>query len=915
MTSRPDPHKPLRADVSMLGEMLGDMLRAREGTAVFETVERVRRVAKAARQPDGHALAALERPLQALPLDLAVPVARAFSHFLTLANIAEQHHRVRRRRDYLRDAAATPQPGSFAATFARMRADGVTADALHAAVASMRVEIVLTAHPTAITRRTLAAKHVRIAAALEQHDRPDLTALERADTLDELRRAILEMWGTEDVRLRRPTPMEEVRSGLFIFEQTLWDAVPRFARALDRALRDATGRGLPLDAAPLAFGSWIGGDRDGNPAITPEVTRAACAAARAMATALFARDIETLWSELSITGASAELRERAGGGREPYRAVLRELRDRLRAARPDEAPVDLHEPLHLCHRSLVATGQGVLADGRLTDVLRRVAAFGSSLVRLDVRQHADRHAAALDAITRRLSGESYLAWTEAERQQFLARAIATPIPVPADLPDDDGVREVLDTFKAIAGIPADTLGAYIVSMTKAPSDVLAVEYLQRAFGSALRVVPLFEEVATLERAGDTVRELLATTAGLKACATDEAQTVGPASDVARTVGPASDVAQTFRSASDAAQTVGPASDVAQTFGSAPEIEVMLGYSDSAKDGGRLAANWQIYKAQEAIVAAARECGVRLTLFHGRGGSIGRGGGPTHLAVQSQPPGSVDGRLRVTVQGEMIQAQFGLRDIAVRTLEVYTTSVLDATLSQPAPVPVEWRDAMERLASTAHGVYRGLVYDDPRFVEYFQAATPAREIGLAPIGSRPARRGGDSGVASLRAIPWVFAWTQTRLLLPSWLGTGEALSAALDRGERAQLREMARGWPFLNATLRLIEMALAEADPAIAAAYDRALVPDTLRPVGEDLRGRLALARRTVLDVLGRGELLADNPVLRRSIDVRNPYVDPINIVQIALLARLRGDEAVTQELWQAFLVTVNGVAAGMRNVG
>jgi phosphoenolpyruvate carboxylase len=897
MTSGPDPHKPLRADVSMLGEMLGDMLRAREGTAVFETVERVRRVAKAARQPDGHALAALERPLQALPLDLAVPVARAFSHFLTLANIAEQHHRVRRRRDYLRDAAATPQPGSFAATFARMRADGVTADALHAAVASMRVEIVLTAHPTAITRRTLAAKHVRIAAALEQHDRPDLTALERADVLDELRRAILEMWGTEDVRLRRPTPMEEVRSGLFIFEQTLWDAVPRFVRALDRALRDATGRGLPLDAAPLAFGSWIGGDRDGNPAITPEVTRAACAAARTMSTALFARDIETLWSELSITGASAELRERAGGGREPYRAVLRELRDRLRAAAPDEAPVDLHGPLHLCHRSLVATGQGVLADGRLTDVLRRVAAFGSSLVRLDVRQHADRHAAVLDAITRRLSGESYLAWTEAERQQFLARAIATAIPVPADLPDDAGVREVLDTFTAIAGIPADTLGAYIVSMTKAPSDVLAVEYLQRAFGCALRVVPLFEEVATLEHAGHTVRELLATTAGLKACATDEAQTVGPAPDVA----------QTFKSA--------PEIEVAQTFRSAPEIEVMLGYSDSAKDGGRLAANWQIYKAQEAVVAAARECGVRLTLFHGRGGSIGRGGGPTRLAVQSQPPGSVDGRLRVTVQGEMIQAQFGLRDIAVRTLEVYTTSVLDATLSRPAPVPVEWRDAMERLASTAQGVYRGLVYDDPRFVEYFQAATPAREIGLAPIGSRPARRGGDSGVASLRAIPWVFAWTQTRLLLPSWLGTGEALSAALDRGERAQLREMARGWPFLDATLRLIEMALAEADPAIAAAYDRALVPETLRPVGEDLRGRLDLARRTVLDVLGRGELLADNPVLRRSIDVRNPYVDPINIVQIALLARLRGDDAVTQDLWQAFLVTVNGVAAGMRNVG
>ena len=517
-------------------------------------------------------------------------------------------------------------------------------------------------------------------------------------------------------------------------------------------------------------------------------------------------------------------------------------------------------PLELCHQSLVDTGQGPIAEGRLADVLRRLAAFGSSLVRLDVRQHSRRHAAALDAITRRLSGESYLEWSEAERQRFLTRAIQQAIAVPGDLAADADVRDVLDTFKTLAAIPATSLGAYVISMAEAPSDVLAVEYLQRAFGSALRVVPLFEEVATLERAGETVRELLA---------------IHPV----------------------------------------PSLEVMIGYSDSAKDGGRLAANWSLYKAQEDIVAAARDAGVPLTLFHGRGGSIGRGGGPTRLALQSQPPGSVDGRLRVTVQGEMIQAQFGLRDIAVRTLEVYTTSTIEASLARPAPVPGAWRDAMERLSAAAHEAYRGVVYGDPRFVEYFRAATPEREIGLAPIGSRPARRGGDGGVESLRAIPWVFAWTQTRLLLPSWLGTGEALGAALDRGERAQLREMVRGWPFVGATLQLIAMALAEAQPAIAAAYDRALVPEDLRAIGDDLRRRLDLARRAVLDVREEDALLADNPVLRRSIEVRNPYVDPINIVQIALLARLRGDTTVSQELWQAFLVTVNGVAAGMRNVG
>jgi phosphoenolpyruvate carboxylase len=284
-------------------------------------------------------------------------------------------------------------------------------------------------------------------------------------------------------------------------------------------------------------------------------------------------------------------------------------------------------------------------------------------------------------------------------------------------------------------------------------------------------------------------------------------------------------------------------------------------------------------------------------------------------MRSQPPGSINGRLRVTVQGEMIEEQFGLPAIALRTLEVYVTSVLRASLDSPSPVPPEWRDAMDRLAAGAHAVYRRTVYDDPRFLEYFRAATPEREIALMPIGSRPARRGASGGVESLRAIPWVFAWTQTRLLLPSWLGTGEALDAAASRGEREVVQEMARDWPFFNATLRLIEMALAEAEPSIAEAYDRALVPEPLRDVGADLRGRLLRARQAVLAALGAGTLLEDNPVLRRSIDVRNPYVDPINVVQIALLAHLRGDTVVDDNLWRAFLVTVNGIAAGMRNVG
>jgi phosphoenolpyruvate carboxylase len=864
-----DPLKPLRDDVRMLGELLGETLRVRGGDGLFETVERVRALAKR----DAHALPDV---LRQMPVQSAVPVARAFSHFLTLANIAEQHHRIRRRRHYLREGSTAPQPGSCDEAFARLLRGGVSGDALYHAVTSLRIELVLTAHPTEITRRTLVHKQRGIADALAQQDRPDLTTPERESIMEDLRREIMAVWGTEDVRPRKPTPHQEIASGLLIFEQTLWDALPRFLRTLDAALRRATGRGLPIEAAPIVFGSWIGGDRDGNPLITPEVTRYACLRAREVAARLYRREIDALRLELSMTDAIPELRARAGHAREPYRAVLRELRDAI--PRSSKAVPFFDEKrrrslfwvatLQLCHRSLVETGQAIVAGGRLTDLLRRIAAFGDTLVRLDIRQHAKRHVAALDAITRGLGTSSYAHWPEPQRQEFLRRRLRDGIGIPEDAAAtaDSEVREVFDTFRTIARLPPDALGAYVISMTEQPSDVLAVQYLQRHFGSSLRPVPLFEEVDTLHRAGDIMRDLLR--------------------DSERP----------------------------------PSVEVMIGYSDSAKDGGRLAANWELYKAQEAVVSACRDANVELTLFHGRGGSIGRGGGPTYLALQSQPPASVDGRLRVTVQGEMIQSQFGLPDIALRTLEVYTTATLDATLSVPPAVPQQWRDAMDRLADTAHGVYREVVYDDPRFVEYFRSATPEVELGAVPIGSRPARRAKaadtDHGVESLRAIPWVFAWTQTRLLLPSWLGTGEALSAAIDRGELDMLRAMYRDWAFFGSTLKLIEMAIAEAEPRIAAEYDRQLVPDALRALGDDLRRRLDAAAKSVLRVVDASRLLEHNAVLRRSIDVRNPYVDPINLVQIEVLRRLRaaGDEA-DEELWRAFMVTVNGIAAGMRNVG
>ena len=901
-----DPHKPLRDDVRLLGELLGETLRRQEGQALFDRVEAVRALAKTRRRDgigagDADDFDALSTELANMPVEAAVPVARAFAHFLNLANVAEQHHRIRRSRAYQLNPHAPPQPASIAEALPRLAAAGFEPGVLRRAVISLQVELVFTAHPTEIMRRTLQHKYRRIAEALAERDRPDLTPLERDMTLETLRREITAAWETEEVRRERPSPLEEVRSMLAMFEETIWDALPRYMRSLDRVLRHIAGDGLPLDAAPVSFGSWIGGDRDGNPNVTPDITRRACLMTRWTAASLYVKEIEELRAELSMTDADDALRARVGPGPEPYRALLRDVQHRLEATRawlgdqlshasdepyraeptPDlvyETRASLVEPLLVCHRSLHATGNGIIAEGRLADVLRRLAVFGMTLVRLDVRQEAARHTAALDAVTRRLGRGSYEEWPEDERVKFLLSALdgASPM-IPPGLDATPAVNDVVDTFRMIAAIPSESLGAYVISMAARPSDVLAVALLQREAGvhPPLRVVPLFETAGGLASAGDVIGTLLAT--------------------------------PWYRGW------------MIREFG---RQEAMIGYSDSTKEVGRLAASWELYKTQVAIVDACRAGGVPVTLFHGRGGSVGRGGGPTYRAIQSQPPGSVDGTLRVTEQGEMIQAKFGLPGIAIRTLEVYTTATLEATLTMSAPTEALWHQAMEHLSTASSMAFRRIAYEDPRFPAYFYAATPIEELDALHIGSRPARRAGGGDLTGLRAIPWQFAWTQTRLLLASWLGAEELLGYALSDDDRALYREMYQRWPFFRSTLDLTEMALAKADAGVAAYYDRLLVPQNLQPLGRSLRERLERAVEAVRAITGHQRLLEDNVVLRRSIDVRNPYVDPINLVQVELLRRFRALRATdradipeAETLGRALLVTINGIAAGMRNTG
>jgi phosphoenolpyruvate carboxylase len=895
-----DPReRALRDDVRFLGDRLGETLASGEGKDLYELVEEVRALVKAAHQGDPEARGRLRTRLTKLDVDQATPLARAFSHFLSLTNIADNRHRARTWADERRDETAMARtlrqllgrPNANANAGASASPSPVeVARELRAALLDLRIELVLTAHPTQAARRTLLGKHRRLAEALEARDGATGVLAGRLD--ETIRREITNIWFTDEVRRRSPTPVDEARSGFALFEGVLWDAVPAFLRDIDEALQALTPdrAGLPLTVSPVRFGNWMGGDRDGNANVTAAVTEEVCWLARWQAAELYLPDFVQLQDELSVRACDAHVRELAGTAAEPYRAIVRGLSARLAATRdhadaasraarhalpqppvPPEVLIeanDLFAPLLAMHDSLVACGLGTIAQGRLADVLRRVTVFGLTLAPLDVRQDSGVHARAIDRVTQALGLGSYLEWSEVERRAFVQRELANKRPLlPRDLPENAELAELLATLRTIARQGPGSLGAYVISMCHAPSDILLVHLLQREAGvrHPLRVVPLFETLADLDGAARVMDSLL----------------VDPA----------------------ARALLGD------------EIEVMIGYSDSAKDAGRIASSWALYRVQGALLEVARRHGVRLGLFHGRGGSIGRGGGPIALGIHSQPPGSVQGGLRVTVQGEVIDAAFGLPAIARNTLELYVGAALATVVAPPQEPSPAFAALMDRLAARSAEAYRA-VLADPRFVPYFRAVTPEPELRFLNIGSRPARRASGGGLSSLRAIPWVFSWTQIRLLLPSWLGANAAFSEALAGPDADLFRSMARDWPFFTALLDLLEMVLAKAEPSTASFYEETLVSDEGKPLGEELARAYEAARDAVKELRGEDELLAHNDALRWSFAVRNRYLEPLHVLQAALLRRLRADEAGPDErLVDAFVVTVKGIAAGLRNTG
>ncbi|MFC6441470.1 phosphoenolpyruvate carboxylase [Bowmanella sp. JS7-9] len=866
----------LQNTVRDLGKMLGLTIQQQLGPEWLARIEDVRKTGRRSNEGDASATDHLKTLFAELQDEDLLVLGRAFCQFLNLANIAEQEYNV-----------AQQHSDPLAQLNHALSTLDVDADTLEQALTKLQIDLVLTAHPTEVSRRTLIHKYTELAECLKQIHQSHLTEREREKVEERIAELVAQAWYTDEIRTTRPTPEDEAQWGFSVIEKSLWQAVPDFIRELDHTLQQKFAKGVPLDAVPVRFSSWMGGDRDGNPFVTAKVTERVLLLARRRATDLFFKDVDALQSELSMNVCDDALRAAVGDeAHEPYRAVLRELREQLRqtyrgivatlsgeeVSRAQWITKDeqLLTPLMLCYRSLHHCGMGKIADGALLDCIRRVHAFGCTLLRLDIRQDSGRHADVFSELTRYLDLGDYANWDEQQKQAFLLQELQSKRPLfPRAWQPSSEVQEVIDTCRVIAANEQTGFGIYIISMASEASDVLAVKLLLKECGVSwsMPVAPLFETLDDLNQAAATTQKLLE--------------------------------CEWYKREIDGRQYV------------------MIGYSDSAKDAGALAAGWAQYRSQEALVALAKAHNVTLTLFHGRGGTIGRGGLPAAQAIHSQPPGSLDGGFRVTEQGETIRYKFGMPKLALQSLALYASAILQAVVAPPPAPKQAWRDLLDSMAQQACDNYRAVVRHDKNFVPYFRAATPELELGKLPLGSRPAKRRPEGGVESLRAIPWIFAWAQTRLVLPSWLGVMPAIRQAIEQGQREHIEQMLSDWPFFHSRLSMLDMVFHKADASISAAYDSRLVPEDIRYFGDRLRTELADSMALILDLLGQQEVMEKDPQGKASMQLRAHYLQPLHFLQIELLERVRkyGEQPVSPVLERAMMITIAGIAVGMRNTG
>ena len=899
----------LSAAIHLLGDILGEVISELESPQTFATEERIRAAAKERRSDKAEAARLLEAEVKALDVNAARAVSAAFTTYFDLVNLAEEHQRVQQLRE--RESMLAPQPlnESVGDAIATLKKEGVTSKQLQSLLHQLCIELVLTAHPTESRRRTVTSKIQRLAHLLGDIASHHLTPRERENIRAAIHAEVASLWLTDRDRTVRPPVTDEVRTGLYFVENVFWDALPILYEDLEYALATYYP-GLTSTSAWLRLASWMGGDRDGNPNVTHDVTAETLRLHRGLAVEKHRRNVQELARRLSVSARRlnpspdlmawiesrhplpphvAYIEERYPS--EPYRLVLALLANDLAEASRDDMTArllertphqarirleDLLKPLEM----IIACLPPPLQEDEIEKVCRQLKIFGLHSMRLDVREDSSRLNGTVDETLRALNLTARFAeLPEQERLEVLTDLLSSELP---DLSEQPGITpataETWALFQLIKRVQDvygdDLLGPFIISMCRSAADVLSVLLLARWMGCdrGMQIVPLFETIEDLRAAPSIFESLLELSIYREHLSTCD-----------------------------------------------DEQMIMIGYSDSNKDGGYVMSNWALYQGQENITKVAKKHNIALTIFHGRGGTIARGGGPANRGIRAQPPGSISGRFRLTEQGEVIAARYSNLELAHRHLEQLVHAVLLA--SSPAKphieIPAPWRTAMDQMSGTAHKMYRGLVYENPKFIEFWRTATPLEEITRLHIGSRPSARGKSSEVTKIRAIPWVFSWMQSRFNLPGWFGLGSALAAVHDD---ELLREMYQGWALFKTMLNNAEMSLLKADMGIAALYVE-LVPD--KALGEEMfraiRAEYDQTRDIVLAISEHANLLDEEPVTQNAVQLRNPYVDPLNYIQVEMLRRIRAmpdqESEEAQSIREVISITINGIAAGLRNTG
>ena len=884
------PTKLQREDVKYLGNMLGKVISNQEGHKFFNLVEKIRKLSKANKvNPNQKKLnIKVINAIKKINPQNTFKLTRAFSHFMNLINLAELVDASRILNDYENNKKKLNKQSIFIEEIFEdlFNKKNISKNTIYNLTKSLDIGIVLTAHPTEVKRRTSIQKYHKIIEILEQRELfknfPSKLKVLDKELFDEL----TIIWNTDDLKRIKPSPFDEARWGLAVIEDSLWDTVPKVYRKLNSIFVKNMGKNLPKNFNPIVFGSWMGGDRDGNPNVTADVTRKVILLSRWEAAKLYEKALTKIIRSYSMKKCSKKILKKVGKSFEPYRVFLRPLRDKIRTTHRfieqhlvNKKPLDykklissreeILKPLRVVRESLEQNQNENIASGELLDLMRRAKCFGINLARLDIRQESSRHSQLLFEFVKKKYNKNYLKFSENEKIKFLKKLIISRKYQINNLQfKNKENKEVWSTFKILADEPSESLGAYIISMTNSASDLLSVFFLQKEakIKNKLRVVPLFETLDDLINSKSIMQTLFSE--------------------------------KWYRKLINNKQ------------------EVMIGYSDSNKDAGKICASWHQYKAQEEIVSLAKKFDIELIFFHGRGGSAGRGGGPIQATLRSLPPNSVNGKIRITDQGEVIQQKYGYEPLANYNLCSYIGAVTEASLNPPPSPKDNWRNLIEKMSDISKSSYRKNINQSSEFIKYFETVTPHKALGKLSIGSRPSKRKNIDNIKSLRAIPWVFAWTQIRLMLPAWLGSAEALRYSYINKFRRTLLDMEKNWPFFNSMLDTLDMVIAKADPEISKIYESYLADDSLKRVGKKLRFQFDVIKKLNKKITPK-EISVIRKQFRSPIIARNIYSEVLNIIQPTVIKKLQVDKNPKnkQYLNDALLTSIAGISAAMKNTG